>query len=351
MLKKWKTAALLAAFAILTVSLTGCGKASSSSEIVSKKKAYTHEIFAMDTYMTMKIYGGGDGVLVKAEKRIQALEEELSVNRKNSDIWNINKNAGSEVKISVDTRTILRKAAEISDKTGGALDITLYPVICEWGFTTGDYKIPEPEKLTALLRHVDYRNVGISGRSVMIPENCGIDLGALAKGYTGDELIRVFSSRGVESAIINLGGNVQTLGTKPDGSKWKVAIRDPFDIEEDICTVEVESKAVITSGNYERYFTGEDGKDYWHIIDPTDGYPADNGLVSVTIIGESGIDCDALSTALFVMGKDKAIEFCRSNTDIDAVLVSDDKAIYYTEGIADCFTNLSDMSTEVIRCA
>ena len=123
---------------------------------------------------------------------------------------------------------------------------------------------------------------------------------------------------------------------------------DPFQPDTDMCIIETDGKAVITSGNYERFFIGEDGKKYWHIMDPADGCPADNGLVSVTVIGESGLTCDSLSTALFVAGKDKATEYWRSHRDIDLILVTDNGSIYYTEGIADAFQNISGMPAEVI---
>lgn len=178
-----------------------------------------------------------------------------------------------------------------------------------------------------------------------------LDLGALAKGYTGDELMEIFHENGVKSAIVSLGGNVQALGKKPDGSLWKVAVRNPFSPETDMCTVEIEGKAVITSGSYERYFTGEDGVDYCHIIDPKSGRPVHNGLVSVTVIGESGTECDALSTALFVMGADGAVEFWRKNGDFELILVSDDGKIMYTEGLEGSFKNLGKMPAEVIARA
>ena len=140
---------------------------------------------------------------------------------------------------------------------------------------------------------------------------------------------------GVDSALINLGGNVQAVGTKPDGSKWKVGIQDPENSGEIVCTLSVSDCAVVTSGNYERYFVGADGKKYWHIIDPKTGYPADNGVISASVIGKSGVMCDALSTALFVMGTEKAIAFCKAHREIDAVIITSGKKMYVTEGLED----------------
>ena len=160
--------------------------------------------------------------------------------------------------------------------------------------------------------------------------------------------MKIFRDHDIDSAIVSLGGNVQSIGSKPDGSGWRVAVRDPFSVEEDMCVVEIKNKAVITSGNYERFFTGEDGKKYWHIIDPANGYPADNGFVSVTVIGENGLDCDCLSTALFVVGINGYKDIINKYPNNDFIFVTDDEKILYTKGIADDFQNISSMTAEVI---
>lgn len=298
--------------------------------------------------MSMKAYGdNAQKALDDSRELIMRLESELSVTDEGSCIYELNKNGKGTVTDSA--AVLINKAVEIGDRTGGALDISLYPVLKEWGFTTEDYHIPDDKILADLLSDVDYKSISISGNEVTLPENVQIDLGALAKGYTSDSIMKQMSSDGVDSAIVSLGGNVQAIGGKPDGSAWKVSVRDPFAPDTDMCIVEIKDKAVITSGNYERFFTGDDGKNYWHIIDPADGYPADNGLVSTTIIGESGLECDALSTAFFVAGKDKAVDYWRSDRSFDMILVSDDGKIYYTEGIADSFKNISSMEAEVLR--
>ena len=298
--------------------------------------------------MSMKAYGdNAQKALDDSRELIMRLDSELSVTDEGSCIYELNKNGKGTVTDSA--AVLINKAVEIGDRTGGALDISLYPVLKEWGFTTEDYHIPDDKILADLLSDVDYKSISISGNEVTLPENVQIDLGALAKGYTSDSIMKQMSSDGVDSAIVSLGGNVQAIGGKPDGSAWKVSVRDPFAPDTDMCIVEIKDKAVITSGNYERFFTGDDGKNYWHIIDPADGYPADNGLVSTTIIGESGLECDALSTAFFVAGKDKAVDYWRSDRSFDMILVSDDGKIYYTEGIADSFKNISSMEAEVLR--
>ncbi len=326
---------------------TACGRAS-SSESTASPEAYSRVVFAMDTYMSIKTYGGGNAALNAAEERITGLEKELSVTDSGSDIARLNSADGKPVEVCEDTLAIIKKAVETGDLTGGALDVTAYPVVREWGFTTGEYKIPAQEKLGELLANVDYKRISVNGSSVTLGEGQELDLGALAKGYTGDEVVKTLRENGAVAGIISLGGNVQSFGERPDGGPWRVAVIDPFFPDKDMCIVEIGEKAVITSGNYERYFTGDDGKTYWHIIDPADGCPADNGIVSATIIGDVGLECDALSTAMFVAGTEKAVEIWRSDPHYDMILVTDDSKIFYTEGIAESFRNTSSMPAEVI---
>lgn len=329
----------LAASALML--LSGCEKTADNSVQASR------DVFAMDTYMNLKAYGENAGdALMLAESEILRLEKLLSVTDENSDISAINSANGSGVAVAEDTAEIISKALEIGDETGGALDISVYPVLREWGFTAGEYKIPEDSTLDALLDNVDYRRIQLADGVVTAPEDYQLDLGALAKGYTSDRIMEILAEKDVESAIVSLGGNVQTLGKKPDGSLWKIAVTDPFSPDSTLAVVEVYDKAVITSGNYERYFVGEDGVRYHHIIDPEDGFPADNGLVSVTIIAESGIMCDALSTALFVSGYEKAADFWREQGNFDMILIDDNGKICITPGIEDSFS-LSGRSYDV----
>lgn len=346
---------LIAVMLCGAVMLTGCGadKKSGSPSAESNVK-HTTDVFAMDTYMNLTAYGeNAENALELASAEIYRLESVLSVTLSGSDTAAINSSGGKPVEVSEDTLNIVSTGMRYGTLTGGALDITIYPVLREWGFTTGDYHIPTADTLSELLKSVDFTRVQTFGDTVTIGDDQQIDLGALAKGYTSDKVMSVMRENGVDSAIVSLGGNVQALGKKPDGSMWTVAVVDPFAPDTDMCTLKIADKAVITSGNYERYFTGEDGRNYFHIIDSADGYPAENGLVSVTVIGESGIMCDALSTALFVLGTDKALDFYRAMQDstdapFDLILVTDDGRMLYTEGIAGDITNLSTMPAEVV---
>ena len=174
-----------------------------------------------------------------------------------------------------------------------------------------------------------------------------IDFGGIAKGYTSSRIMDIYKDNGITSGLVNLGGNVQALGTKTDGTKWKIAVQSPDDTEDYLGILSVQDKAVITSGGYERYFE-QDGVTYHHIIDPKTGYPAENGLVSVTIVSSDGTLADGLSTSLFIMGEEKAADFWREHKDeFDAILMSDDGTLYVTEGLENDFS--TERTVEIIR--
>lgn len=291
--------------------------------------------FAMDTVMTLRLYQGGDGSLLdRAEARVRELEGLWSVTDGASEISTLNHDGSAE--LSPETADLLRTALDMCRRTDGALDISTYPVLRAWGFTTGEYSVPGGEAIAALLPLVDYGRVALEAGAAALPPGMEIDLGSVAKGYTGDALAALLKQGGAASALLDLGGNIQAVGSKPDGSPWRVAIRDPAG-DGNIGVVEVADQAVVTSGGYERYFE-EDGVRYWHIIDPATGWPARSGLASVTVVGESGLLCDGLSTALFVMGREGALEHWRQHRDFEAVLVSEDGSVTITAGLEGRFT-------------
>lgn len=312
------------------------------------------DLFAMDTFMTMKAYGpGADLLLAEAKTRILALEHSLSVAEPDSDIGRLNRADGQGVTVTADTKTILQTAIMLGDLTNGALDVAIYPIVSAWGFTTGRNRIPAPQTIAALLPCVDYTKIQLIDDIVTLPNDMQIDLGSLAKGYTGDVVAKLLRKGGVTSALLNLGGNVHTIGSKTDGTPWKVAIADPFVPENNMLVLAVTDAVVITSGNYERYFIGEDGVRYCHILDSQTGYPADNGIVSMTIVGDStkddcGLLCDGLSTALYVSGPERAKELWKSCGDFDMLYVTEDGQIYITEGLTAQYTNVSAMPVEVL---
>ncbi len=322
--------------------LSGCSSSSAPAQ---------QGIFVMDTYLSVAEYDGisaADSVFLLARE----MEKKLSVTDPDSEISRINQADGEPCAVSDDTAELIGQTLAVCERTNGALDPTLYPVTAEWGFTTGEYRIPDDERLLELLELVDYRTVRLEGTTVALPSGAKLDLGASAKGFALKKMAELMKSKGTQAAVLNLGGNIQTIGTKPDGALWRAAIAAPQEPSENLCVLEVGECSIATSGNYERYFIGEDGMRYCHILDPQTGRPVSGEPSSVTVVGEDAAVCDALSTALFVMGTQRAAEFWRENGDFEMVIVEESGKILLTEGLEDCF-RLSkaypDAQTEVLR--
>lgn len=329
---------ILSAILSIAILMTLCS-CNSENPDDSPKESET-DIFAMDTYMSLKAYGeNGEAALQKASDKIKSLEAMLSVTNEESEIFVLNAEQGKQTEISSDTSFLIARSLEINRDTNGAFDITLYPVSKEWGFTTGIYKVPSQADIDELLSNVGSDNIILDpdGKSAMLKNGANIDLGGIAKGYAGSCAADIIKAEGVTSAILNMGGNVQTVGTKPDGSSWRVGIQDPLDSASLVGTVTVADKAVVTSGGYERYFEDEDGNTYWHILDPKTGRPAVTDIISVTVIGSDGTTCDALSTSLFVMGTEKSVEYLKTVRDYNAVIVTNNNTLYITNGIINEF--------------
>ena len=321
----------------LALLLTGCAADPRGEE-------HTSSFFAMDTYMTLTAYGENAEQGVNAAKaEILRLEGLWSVTEEGSDICNINRSHGAAVEVSAETAELIVTALEMAERTGGALDPTVYPLVEAWGFTTEENRIPTAEELSALLSLVDYGRVELSESSVTLPDGMMLDLGAVGKGCAGDRAAALLRENGITSALLDIGGNIQAVGSRPDGSAWRLGLRDPAG-DGLMGVISVSDAAVVTSGSYERCFVGEDGKTYCHIIDPASGYPADNGLVSVTVIAAEGVKCDALSTALFVMGLDGAAEHWRQYRDFEMILVTEGGEIHLTPAAAEMFTPSGDFS-------
>lgn len=330
---------LLLPSALTLLLLSGC-----TSQTVSESRK---NFFAMDTIMDFTIYGQED-LLDQTESMIRSLEAEMSVTNPASEIAEINENGYG--KVTGDTSDLISAALSLCQRTDGALDISVYPIVRAWGFTTDNYQVPDDVSIQALLPLVDYTQIDYQQDSgdIHLPDGMEIDLGSVAKGYAGQKAADFLKENGVTSGLLSLGGNIQAIGSKPDGSPWKIGIQDPFQNESPMMVLSVTDKSVVTSGGYERYFQ-QDGKTYWHIMDPSTGYPAENGLVSVTIVGTDGMLCDGLSTSLFVMGLEKAADFWGSSDDFDAVFVTEDQTVYVTEGLADSFALTEDYANTQVH--
>lgn len=327
----------------------GTASSKESTERISQDNEASKDIFAMDTYMTVTAYGENAEVAVDAaQAEIERLDALLSTGDADSEIAKLNADGSAE--LSEDAGYLTERALELYQKTDGAFDIAIYPVMEAWGFPTQNFQVPSQNTLDQLLPLTDAGNISYDKETKKISfgvEGMKIDLGGIAKGYTSSRIMDIYKDNGITSGLVNLGGNVQALGTKTDGTKWKIAVQSPDDTEDYLGILSVQDKAVITSGGYERYFE-QDGVTYHHIIDPKTGYPAESGLVSVTIVSEDGTLADGLSTSLFIMGKEKAADFWREHKDdFDAILMSDDGTLYVTEGLENDFS--TERTVEIIR--
>ena len=316
------------------------------SALDNQNKEASQSLFAMDTYMEITAYGrNSEKAVAAAAAEIERLDAQLSTGIQASEVSALNQNKTG--KLSEDTAYLLKRSQEINSETDGAFDITIYPVMRAWGFTGEGFRIPSDEELSALTDAVDMAQLQYENDVLTIPEGMEIDFGGIAKGYTAERVAGIMKQYGIKSAKLNLGGNVQTIGTKPDKSAWKIAIKSPDESESYIGIVSVEDKAVVTSGGYERYFE-QDGVTYHHIIDPKTGKPVHNGMVSVTVISRDGTYADGMSTALFVMGKDKAISYWKAHREqFDFVLLEESGMMYLSEGIDKDFN--SEREYQVIR--
>lgn len=315
------------------------------------------QLFAMDTYMEFTAYGKNSEKAVDAAiEEVQKLDAMLSAENSKSEVYALNEQGNLQA--TDDLAELILRGKEIYQETDGLFDDTIYPVMKLWGFPTGNYHVPTAAEVQKKLALVDGNKVEIQTRDsdekgrdskekanfVTLGADQQIDFGGIAKGYTGQKLAELFQEYGVSSALVSLGGNIQAIGTKPDGSSWKVGIRDPKGGQQDyIGVLSVENQAVITSGGYERYFE-EDGKTYIHIINPRTGYPADGDLLSVTIVSKDGTLADGMSTALYIMGYEKACQFWRQHREgFNVILVTDDGKIHISENLKENFQTECDL--------
>ena len=298
----------------------------------AKTRKHSVSFYAMDTPITLTAYGPrGKRALSLARARVRQIESELSVTDPCSDVGRLNAAGGAPVPVGEDTTTLTAFALRMNTLTGGAFDPTLYPVLRAWGFTTEERRVPSDGELAKLLRFAGAEHVHLDGRMLRLDEGSMLDLGAVGKGFAGDEALAVMAAAGVESALVNLGGNVQTLGLRPDGQRWRIGVKSPDGGL--IGVLRTAAEAVVTSGGYERFFTGPDGQIYWHILDPRTGAPARSGVSSATAVGPEGRICDAMSTAYFVMGAEKTAAFWKEHGSPGFVLLAEDGELWVSENL------------------
>ncbi|MDP4094146.1 MAG: FAD:protein FMN transferase [Bacillota bacterium] len=299
--------------------------------------------FYMGTIISERVSGhNAKKAADQAMEEIKRLEGLMTINANDSEIDKLNAAAGKNpVKLSKESMYVLKTALKYAGLSNGAFDVTVGPLVKTWGVFTDHPRVPAQNEINNLLKLVNYRDVQIdqtNGTAALRNPGQIVDLGGIAKGYAGDAVIDIYKKNGIKSAYIDLGGNVVVLGSKPDGSPWRVGIQNPrAPTGKYIGILNVTNKAVVTSGDYERYFE-MDGKRYHHILDPHTGYPSNSGLISTTIITDSSTEADALSTATFVLGLEKGKKLVESLKGVEAVFITADKKIYITKGLKNIFT-------------
>lgn len=322
-MKKYRLLCIL--MCIICFTFSGCSK---NTTPVSKSGIYFDTVITITLYDTRQ-YDLLDECLLLAEK----YENLFSKTVETSDIYKINHSNGASVKVDDETFYLLEKALSYAKLTDGAIDPTILPLSDLWNFGEND-QVPDKDSILQALSHVGYENVILDKENSCVTlkdKNAGIDLGFIAKGYIADKMKEFLLSKGVTSAIINLGGNVLTLGTKPDGSTYTLGIQAPFDMNSaaSALTVQVKDKSLVTSGVYERYFYQEDVL-YHHILSTKTGYPVNNGLWSVTILSDSSMEGDAYSTICMCLGLDDALTLIEATDDIEAMFITEDMEIIYS---------------------
>lgn len=320
---------------IMTDSRGRGGESLSSAHGSEREEASESEIFALDTAIGLKVYGSKrEEVLKKLENRINELDELLSTGKETSEVSRLNR-SGKAV-LSKITANLVKRSLDIYQKTDGLFDITIYPLMELWGFPSKNYKVPSDKEIKEKLKDVGSDKIifdEAAGEISFKNRGMEIDFGGIGKGYITDELVKILTEEKVESAIINLGGNVFGFKKKPDGSLWNVAIRDPNEPDKYMAVIKLEDSAVITSGGYERYFE-KDGVTYHHILDPRTGKPSNSNLKSVSIVSKDGTLADALSTSLFIMGEEGAAEYWKKNgNNFDIILMTKDNRLLISNNI------------------
>ena len=290
--------------------------------------------FMLDTFVTLYLYPEDEQLFAPGFELIQALEKKLSAHLEGSEIYGLNMNKSA--RLSEECLEAVKLGLYYGDLSGGSFDISILPLSSLWNFDKGSHEPPAAQSLLEAVQNVDYTRVKISGDTVSLEEGMALDLGGIAKGYIADELAQFMRSRGVESALLDLGGNIYALGSN-QGEPFKIGVACPDSPQEVAGYLELRDASAVTSGIYQRYSSWE-GRRYHHILSPNTGLPADNSLASATVIAQSSAHCDALSTICMLLGEDKALELINSLEGAEAVLIRRDGEIIFSQGAEKLFS-------------
>ena len=338
---------------------SGCGLPGSSWTPESE--------YVLGTFCTISLFEQGEPrIYSEAFSRLRELEDIFSANREGTDLDLVNKNAGlSPVKVRPALILVLEKAIHYAEKSGGAFDPSIGPLVKLWGIGTDGEHVPGNEEIRNAMALVDFREIIIDqkeGTVFLERPGMALDLGAIAKGYAADEMVALLAGEGIERAIIDLGGNIFAMGEKKaekhitdflddllpgsaerkiirsEESYWRIGIQDPRENRGNYLGIlKVKNKTIVTSGMYERFFE-ENGIHYHHILSTETGFPVDNNLLSVTIVADRSIDADALSTAAFALGWEKGRGLISSVNGAEAIFVFNDLTVRLTSGLENNFT-------------
>jgi thiamine biosynthesis lipoprotein len=293
--------------------------------------------FVLGTFCSITLFEKGqNSICDEIFSRIREIDNLMSVNIPSSDVSRINAAAGIEsVQVHEDTYKVIERAVYFAKLSGGEFDPTVGPLVSLWGISKKP-RVPTQEEIDNVLPLINWRNIELDAqlKSVYLTQNgMALDLGGIAKGYAADEAVKIIKEYGIESAKIDLGGNIFMIGERSDKKLWKVGIQNPVKNRGAIAGIlQIQDKTVVTSGVYERNFE-QNGKTYHHLLSVSDGYPANNGLLSVTIITDISMDADALSTAVFVSGYEKGLSILNEYQKAQAVFIFEDKSVITTSGV------------------
>lgn len=312
-----------------------------SYDFISGRSSCEKTSVAMGTVVTVKLFGfGAKNDLDKIETEINGLENSvLSWRKEGSDVYRINKGSGTQVSVSPDTVKIIGQCIDISDDCGGVFDITIGNVTKLWDFGGDNQRLPSDDEIKTALGSVGYKNVSISGNAVQIKKGQSLDLGAVGKGFVCDKIKELLDKGRTKSAVVSVGGSLLIYGNRT----FSVGIVNPDNDKQSMGTLKLKDTCVSTSGNYEKYFE-QDGKRYHHILNATTGYPATSEFKSVTVVCESGLISDALSTVCYIAGYRKSVEILKK-FDAEAVFIFNNNAVRVTDGLSGKFTVTDDSYT------
>lgn len=305
---------------------------------VNAPKEVKRTNYMMGTVVNLTLYTKDDTLFEECFNIVRDIENKMSLNIEGSEINNINKNAFNKpVRLSDDMYNVISKSIEYSKMSNGKFDITAGKLVELWNIGSSKARVPSQEEIDNAIEFVDYNDIVLDDEEKTISlkkDGMVLDLGGIAKGYAADRIKEHLKSRGVEKAIIDLGGNIYVVGSNPSNKPWGIGIQNPFteNRNEYLGSVSETNKSIVTSGVYERYYE-EDGKKYHHILDTETGYPVENNLMGVSIVSKNSIDGDALSTSVFAMGLEDGMKLINSMDDVDAIFITKDKKVYLSDNI------------------